>query len=233
MAEVKNNDVFPSNTMIPTMGRNPEERNDDKVVDISMPDKVVDGPVQTKKRGLVRRATDVIFAGDRGTVGDYLIFDVLIPAARDTISSIFQNGIDILLYGSPSYSGNTRSRRAYGGRTDYRSASMSRVRNLAQKRASEASYGYSVERFDFEDVLMSKYEAQEVLGEMRERAAECNYVSLAEYYSLCGHSYDYTMRRYGWDVDDLYHVHVKRGGRAADGTELYFIPLPRLRPIDE
>lgn len=233
MAEVKNNEVFPSNTMIPTMGRNPEDRDDDKVVDIPMPDKVVERPTKTKKRGIFRRMSDNIFAGDRATVRDYVLFDVLLPAAKDTISSMTQNAIDIFLFGAPSYSQSTRSRRAYGGRTDYRAASMQKVRNLASKRASEASYGYTERGFDFDDVLMTKYEAQDVLGEMRERASECNYISLAEYYSLCGHAYDFTMRRYGWDVDDLYHVHIKRGGRDSDGTELYFIPLPRLRRIDE
>lgn len=228
MAEVRNDFIFPNGGGISTPQETVQEKDDNS----DLPGAVVDGTPKTKKRGIIRRLGGSIFAGDRNAVKEYIIFDVFLPAFKDTISDMVSNGIDILLNGSPSGRAYTGSRRRYGGRTDYRSASMQKVRNLAQKRASEAYYDVR-NGMDFDDVMLTKLEAQDVLAEMRDRAAECPYVSLAEYYSLCNHSYDFTMRRYGWDEDDLYHVHPKRCGRDADGTELWYLPLPRLRRFDE
>ena len=231
MAEVRNEMVFPNGGVV--SAPEPRTKVDTDMEDNSdLPESIVDGSPRTRKRGLLRRIGDRVFSGDRNTVKDYIIFDVLLPAFKDTVSDMVTNGIDILLNGSPSGRRNTRSRRPYGGRTDYRSASMSRVRNLAEKRASEAYY--EVENgMDFDDILMLKTKAQDVLAWMRDRAADCNYVTLREYYSLSGHDYDWTMRRWGWDADDLYHVHPRRGGRDEDGTELWYLPLPKLRRLED
>lgn len=228
MAEVKNDVVFPSNTMVPTEGRNPEPD------EAPLAESLVDGERRTKKRGLFRRIGENVFSGDRATVKDYVIFDVLLPAFKDTVSDMITNSIDILFNGSPSYRRNRASRFNSGVRTDYSSASMSRVRSMAQKRASEASQSYRRSyELDFEDILLYKHEADDILAEMRIRAAECPYVQLAEYYSLCGRSYDFTMRKCGWDEDDLIGVHPKRAGRDENGVELYYLPLPRLKHFSD
>lgn len=222
MAEVRNDTVFPSNTMVPTEGRNTQPEESDRPMTVG-----VEGEKKTRKRGLGRRLSDTLFAGDRATVKDYVIFDVLIPAFKDTVSDMIANSIDILFNGSPGSRRSRGSRFNSSIRTDYSSASMSRVRSLAQKRASEVSQG-RMRGMDFEDVLMYKDEAYDTLSYLRDRTDEYGYASLADYYSYTGKSYDFTMQKWGWDEDDLYSVHPKRAGRDGNGQELWFLPLPRL-----
>lgn len=225
MAEVK------KSNLISTRVRMPEERTEEEP--LKVPEKMIEGTAKVKKKGILRKIKDKLFTGDGKTVMDWIIDDYIVPTSRDVISTGIQSVVDIFLFGQPSYyKSNMRSNKRLGAPTPYSSYSMNRARNLSQK----ASYGYVDDGIDFDDILMTKGDADFVLAEMRHRAAECGYVLLYEYYSLCKLPYDYTARDAGWNEDDLYYIHIKRSPRGyidEYGNKLeWYIPLPRVRRID-
>ena len=54
---------------------------------------------KTKKKSEIKKFTDVFIAEDVTSVKNYIVNDVLIPAAKKAISDIVTNGIDMILYG--------------------------------------------------------------------------------------------------------------------------------------
>ena len=65
-----------------------------------------------KKRGFFATTRDVFISDDAGTIGHYIVMEVLVPAIKAAISTIFKDGIDILLYGS---NGNPNRQRNNAG----------------------------------------------------------------------------------------------------------------------
>ena len=62
-------------------------------------DKVVQGTAKLKKKSATRKFTDVFISEDAANVKNYILTDVLIPAAKKLISDIVRDGIDMVLYG--------------------------------------------------------------------------------------------------------------------------------------
>ena len=71
--------------------------------------KVVNGPVKTKKKSLGRRFSETFIGEDKETVKSYLLFDVIVPAVKDTISELVKSAIDMILFGDTKAS-NVRRR---------------------------------------------------------------------------------------------------------------------------
>ena len=52
-----------------------------------------------KKKGEMKKFTDIFISEDVGSVKSYILMDVLVPAIKKAISDIVTNGIDMILYG--------------------------------------------------------------------------------------------------------------------------------------
>ena len=61
--------------------------------------KVVIGEVVTKKKPLSRKIKDLFVEADFRSVTRYVIYDVLIPAARNTIVDASTKGVERMMYG--------------------------------------------------------------------------------------------------------------------------------------
>lgn len=88
-------DKYPSNSKRKGGGNSP------KLVDKKVERVIKGGLVERKKPILVR-----IFGDNTKSVGHYILWDVLIPASKNTITEMISNGIEMLLYGEPR--GNIR-----------------------------------------------------------------------------------------------------------------------------
>jgi len=71
---------------------------------------------KVKKRSEVKKMADVFMAEDVTSVKDYIIMDVLLPAAKKAISDMVTSGIDMILYGETRSHGKDRDR---GSRVSY------------------------------------------------------------------------------------------------------------------
>ena len=201
---------FPSNS-VTKKPANPAEKNLEKVVT---------GSVKQQKRGLGRRIAETFIEDNTKTVGDYVVHDVLVPAAKTMISDMVGGGIEMLLFGGRRGSRTTRD----GGRSyvNYNSLSY-RPQNrevLGKTGGIREISRTSRARHDFGEIILeTRGEAEEVLSLLVEAVDQYGVASVADLYELVGIASSFTDNKYGWT--DLRNAGVNRvrGG--------YLINLPR------
>lgn len=157
---------------------------------------VAKGEVQKKPFG--QRFMETLGLSDGRTVGDYLMWDVTVPAMKELVNSLVTQGISVLLYGNAKPSNIDRrggvSRVSYGRYYEDRPRIETRDRG----------YSYnSRAAFDFSDVTFkTRNEAEMVLSEMVEIVDVYGFVKVSEFLQLSNvpesqiHFTDHDM---GWD----------------------------------
>lgn len=173
---------------------------------------------KTKKKSEVKKFADVFIAEDITSVKDYIVNDVLIPAAKKAISDIITNGVDMILYGEAK----GRDRRRDGGSrvsyTKYYDRDRDRDRDYDRSRTRRSVY-------DYDDIILdTRGEAEDVLNRMDDLIDAYGMVSVADLYDLVGISGNYTDNKYGWT--NLRNAEVRR---TRDG---YLLKLPKALPFD-
>lgn len=168
---------------------------------------------KTKKKSEVRKFADTFIAEDITSVKDYIIMEVLLPAAKKAISDIVTNGIDMILYGETRSKSKSRE-----SRVSY--TSYYKDRDYDRPARSRGRYGY-----DYDDIILdTRKEAEEVLDRMDDLIDTYGMVSVADLYDLVGISGNYTDNKYGWT--NLRNADVQR---VRDG---YLLKLPKALPFD-
>ena len=181
-------------------------------------EKVVAGPVKTRKKSKFTKFTQEFISEDAKNVKSYVFGEVLIPAIKKAISDIVTDGIDIILYGE-SRRGN---RRSSADRVSYRNYydGGTRASRILDTRDRSYFTGYS---FD-EIILSTRGEAEDVLARMDELMESYGLVRVADLYDLVGLTGNYTDNKYGWT-----NIRNAKIVRTRDG---YVIDMPRAVPID-
>ena len=75
------------------------QRKEDNKQELKRIEKVVAGPVKTRKKSKFSKFTEEFISEDAKNVKSYVFGEVLIPAIKKAISDIVTDGIDIILYG--------------------------------------------------------------------------------------------------------------------------------------
>ena len=156
--------------------------------------------------------------------GDYMIFEVGVPAMKATLMDMLYNGIEVLLFGQSSgHLSRGRDSRRAGYNTMYR---RERDRDRDPRRARDEDLGYVWEQCD---PPLSKSEAQSVLADLRDRAYDDDYATVADLLNFMRmkDAIEFTDEGIGWYPDDLRNdragIRPVRGG--------YVLDLPRPREI--
>lgn len=174
------------------------------------------------KKPFIKRFSDTFMDGGTGhDVVNYIIHDVVIPAAKTTIAELVEGAIEMVLFGGE---GRSRSAIRNKNRSYVSYSDMYDKRRRPGDRAERS--GRSVRgRHDFtEYVLESRQEAELVLTNLVETLADYNVVSVGDLYDMLGVSTDYTDNKYGWtELDNASCVRVRNG---------YILELPRPKLID-
>ena len=193
-----------------------EEQKSKEIVERKKLEPIAKG--KTKKKSEVKKFADVFIAEDVTSVKDYVINDVLIPAAKKAISDIITNGIDMILYGEA----RGRDRRGSGGKVSY-TKYYDRERDRDYDRSRSRTTRRSV--YDYDDIILdTRGEAEEVLNRMDDLIDAYDIVSVADLYDLVGIQGNYTDNKYGWT--NLRNATVQR---VRDG---YLLKLPKALPLD-
>lgn len=170
---------------------------------------------KTKKKSEVKKFADVFIAEDVTSVKDYILMEVLLPAAKKAISDIVTNGIDMILYGEARNKSKGRE-----SRVSYTKYYNDRERDYDRPQRSRGRYGY-----DYDDIILNtRREAEEVLDRMDDLIDNYGMVSVADLYDLVGITGNYTDNKYGWT--NLRNADVQR---VRDG---YLLKLPKALPFD-
>jgi hypothetical protein len=169
-------------------------------------DKVVKSGVSVKKKTFKEKLSETFIVSDVKSVGESVIYDVLIPAAKKTIWDAVQNTFGMMLFGDKKPPMIDRDRGRSVIRTDYRSISNDPYRSatpvmLRSRRIVEPL------------VFDSRSDAEEVLRNMYDLINEFHVASVKDLYSFAGMRTDYTKEKYGWfTLDGAEIVPVAEGG---------------------
>lgn len=200
---------FPSNS------KHPQSQEPKKI------ERVVLGEVTRKQKPLAKRFVETFFSGsDAKGVMDYILFDVVVPAAKDLVSEAFSQMVDRVLYTDGRSPQRRTSSRPSGssGYVPYNTMASGRP----QSRFEETRRVRADSTFD--DLLIpTRAEAQDVIDKMFDIIARYEVVSVADLYELVGETVSPINHKWGWtDIRGAGVVKTRAG---------YLLDLPKPEPI--
>lgn len=184
------------------------------------------GEVIRRKKPLARRFIETFLGGDAKTVFNYVVMEVMVPAAKDMVADAVSQGVERTLFGEA----RSTSRRV--GSRGAASAPWTSYQRFAQpaggvrrdeprRELSRASRA----RFDFDDIILeTRVRAEQVLDDLIEACSKYQSVTVADLYDLVQITSVFTDSKWGWT--DL---------RGADITRVrngYLLDLPKPEPLD-
>lgn len=189
-----------------------KDSNEDRI-EPKKTESVVANPVATKKKGIMARLREEFISEDGKSVGEYLLFDVFVPAVKKTLYDIGTNGLDMILFGGKS----SRNSNLPANKVSYRNYYEQKNGDYARPKAQS--------QYDYDDIVFqTRGDADAVLNGLCDIIAQYGIARVADYYDLSGTNCRYTDNYYGWT--DLRMAQVVR---LYNG---YSIKLPKPMPID-
>jgi hypothetical protein len=186
-----------------------------------------------KDVGVDRRLKDVFISDNAGSVGEYLVWDVLVPGIKGMLQQGLHGAIDNI-FGSGRRSGSSYSRSSYGepsyrsGRTSYSYSSRQR-----DDRDYQGRYERGRRRTpDTEVVLRSWSDAEDVRDGLIDVLERYGVVSVSDLNALTGQSdRDYTDVNWGWD--DVSGAHIRTIRNYFEDGDGYALELPPPRSLKD
>lgn len=180
-------------------------------------EKVVTGKVSSRKKNFFKRSADALLADDMQSIKGYLISDVVVPAIRDTIVDLVENGIRMMVYG------NTVGRRGRHSASSTAYVSYNGYYSSNQRSKPEPKQQVARSRDFDEFVFETKGDAEMVLDQMLELIDIYGQVTVNDFYDLIGKTGDFTDDRFGWTNLSTASTPRVKGG--------YIINLPRVQAL--
>lgn len=170
--------------------------------------KVTSGHIKEKRLG--DKIAESFFSEDTKTVGDYFLWDLLIPGIKDAAYDL----VGRILFGG----GRSSSRRDRGrSHVSYQSYYDSDDRRSARSRVDRSDRDA---RYDFSDIILdSRGDAEAVVLEMERLVKKYDSASVADLCSAVGVNSKHTDLKWGWT--DCRDFNYRRSGR---GYILDFAP---------
>lgn len=173
---------------------------------------IVNSKVTVKKKGTIKKFTDIFVAEDLNSVGEYLLNEFVVPGAKRLFVDLMFEGAKALVGERGTTRRSTVDRYSVRpGYTDYTRASDRRDSRYAAPQKNVYSY---------DDIIFSsRGEAELVRDALFDQIEEYGMVSIGDLYDLVEVTGNYTDYKYGWT--DLRTATIER---SRDG---YYIRLPR------
>lgn len=198
---------YPANSQKSKQGKTPsKEKNLEKITS---------GEVIQRKPNRLREA----FTGDdTNSVISYVLFDVIIPAAKSMLADATSQFIERILFGE--------GRRSSGGRPGYTSYNklyngqkmVNKPRTPEISRRARANHDFN------EVILSSRGEAEHVLDSLTALIDDYGVATVSDLYDLVGITGNFTDDKWGW--------YELRGSNITRVREGYLINLPQTQPIE-
>lgn len=205
---------FPSNSH---KSKDPAEEPEPKKIE-----KIVTGPVVVQKRSIGVRFKEVFFGGEFKSATRYIAADVLLPAMRNLVVDAVESGIKRIVYGEGQFTRGRNQQTDYRPRTTYNSP-VDRSRSRAYL-PDQPPRQVAPSRGGSEDlVLVSREEAQAVLGQLDAIIERYDVVSVADLYETVGLPSTHVDNKWGWS--SLSHATIRQ---VRNG---YLLELPRPEEI--
>lgn len=215
----------------PSNSNNKRDAEGEKKASPKKVESVVTGKVIRRKKPLAKRFAETFIGGEPTGVLNYVMLEVMIPAARDMIADVLTTTIERTLFGdtrSPSRrsSGRLGGYNNRNGHVNYNRMSQPSIRDRDETRSISRR---SRATHDFDEIILSsRSEADEVLQRLLDQIAEYEVATLSDLYSLVNITPDFTDEKYGWtNPRDIRDAVVSRLG-----NERYVLGLPKPELLD-
>jgi hypothetical protein len=203
---------FPPNTKLGMQQPEAETPEEKKV------EPVVTGEVSRRKKPLTKRFHETFFGGDMRGSANFVVFSVLVPAAKEMLVEAGAKGIERLIYGESMRKSSSSSPSPYGHFAYNRVPPSTRPPAPSISRRARA-------RHDFDEIILqSRGEGEEVLERMYDLLQRYESVSVADLYELTGIQSAHTDQKWGWvDLRGSTVQRTRQGG--------YVVDLPEPQPL--
>ena len=187
-------------------------------------ERVVEGEVLRRKKPLGKRITETFVGGDAKGVWGYVMLDVLVPAAKDTIADAFSQGIERMLFGE-SRPHSRRGGYRGGGNNGYVSYNRYAPSSMRREEPRPSMSRRARASHDFDEIILAtRVDAEEVIDRLFDLVSRYESATVADLYEMVGVSGNYTDDKWGWtDIRGAGVTRVRNG---------YLLDLPRPEPLD-
>lgn len=168
---------------------------------------VVSEPVQLKKKGFLTRMKEAIFSDDSGSIGGYVMKDIIIPTVRDTMYDIVTGALSMALYSTPKSARKKNSGTGtYISYADYYNDSR-----VPAKKIPVADRHRT--KFDLRNIPIPSSEVgYDAIEQLKDRYEAYGNVSAQDLFDvLMIGSVPSTMARLGWEDISPIRVECERG----------------------
>lgn len=179
--------------------------------------KVATGTLKEKTFG--QKVRDAFISDEIHDIKSYVVFDVIIPAIKQTFRNLFVNSLDMALFGKVQQSAKLDQR---GGSTyiAYDRLYQSRSSNEIQQRQQKGGAPLRINELD-RIVFKDKTDAIDVLSYMLDNIEEYHVASVADFVSAADLSISPIHHKFGW-----YDLSTASVEELPDGSG-YYIRLPK------
>lgn len=183
-------------------------------------ERVTSSDARRRKKPLRKQFKETFVAADTRSTFQYVLFDVLVPAAKDMIVEGGEAYLRRLILGDGRRRGGTPSPAAGAmGYVQYHRMSKPSPQSQRPTMSRQARA-----RHDFDEiVLSSRSEAEEVLDRLYDLLSKFDNASVADLYELVGLESAHTDYKWGWtDLQGAGVTRIREG---------YLLDLPEPDPI--
>lgn len=172
-----------------------------------------------RKKSPGRKFVESFIADDAKSIKDYILYDVILPAFKNTVVDAITNSVQMIFWGDTKRPSNTTRN---GGRTYVSYGGYSSISSQNSRRPIS---DISRARHDFDDIILdSRGEAEEVLSQLVDLTIDYGRASVSDLYCMVGIQSNHIDRKWGWtDLSTAYVARVRDG---------YMIKLPKTVIID-
>jgi hypothetical protein len=182
---------------------------------------VVSGTAVRRKKSLRKQFSETFVAGDFRTAVRYVIFDVLLPAAKDMVVEAGSQGIEKLIFGDSRRRGSVRPQAGPTGYVSYNRMTMANRSTGPERAISRQARA----RHNFDEIILDqRSEAEEVIDRLFDLVSRYESATVADLYELVGLASSHTDNKWGWTDLSGAGVSRIRGG--------YLLDLPEPEPLD-
>lgn len=183
-------------------------------------EKVVAGKAVVKKKSIGSKLADAFFVSDGRSIVEAAIFDIVIPAAKDTLCSMVEGAVNMLFYGDR---GAPRGRSSNGSKVWVSYDKYYSQRNRREEEVHRRPKSTDIfQPIGFDD----EADAREVLSNMVDLIEEFDEASVNDLYGFAGltEKQDHAKEKYGWDNLSEAKIEATRDG--------YLLKLPKPKVLD-
>ena len=159
-----------------------------------------------RKKTLAQSVAEAFVGDTTQNVGAHILYEVLLPAAKETIQSMVTTGIEMLLFGEARPKSRDRDR---GTRVSY--GSYYKGERDREDRRPRPTRG---DKFDLNDIYFRHGdEADQVLESLQEALEDYEAVTVRDYFDAAGISgATWIHEKWGWDdLSRAYCTHTRNG----------------------